>query len=82
MIPDKSAAGRYAEAYYKDTGREVRIFADRARRVNLVEEPYVDWLESRLAYEMSDGKYRERVMPDGRTHDQFLHDLYADDPEK
>jgi len=49
MTEGKTAARRYAEAYYKETGLPVRIFEERARRKTFVEEPYVHWLEDRLA---------------------------------
>ena len=49
MTGDKTAARRYAEAYYKETGQPVRVHFDHARDRIVIEEPYVHWLENRLA---------------------------------
>ncbi len=44
----KTAARRWAEAYYKATSRSIRIYCDKARRETFADLRYVEWLENQL----------------------------------
>lgn len=44
----KTAARRWAEAYYKATGRNIRIYCDQAKRETFADIHYVEWLENQL----------------------------------
>ena len=44
----KTAARRFAEAYYKATSRSIRVYCDQARRESFADLRYVEWLENQL----------------------------------
>ncbi len=44
----KTAARRWAEAYYKATSRSIRIYTDKAQRETFADLRYVEWLENQL----------------------------------
>ena len=45
---EKTAARRWAEAYYKATSRSIRIYCDKAQRETFADLRYVEWLENQL----------------------------------
>jgi hypothetical protein len=44
----KTAARRWAEAYYKATSRSIRIYCDKAQRETFADLRYTEWLEDQL----------------------------------
>ena len=44
----KTAARRFAEAYYKATSQSIRVYCDQARRETFADLRYVEWLENQL----------------------------------
>ena len=44
----KTAARRWAEAYYKATSRNVRLYFNQAQRESYADLRYVEWLENQL----------------------------------
>jgi hypothetical protein len=44
----KTAARRWAEAYYKATSRSIRIYCDKAQRETFADLRYTEWIEDQL----------------------------------
>lgn len=62
----KTAARRFAEAYYKATGRPIHVYCDQARRETFADLRYVEWLENQLAAVLESARAAVADLKDAR----------------
>jgi hypothetical protein len=62
----KTAARRWAEAYYKATSRNVRLYFNQAHRESYADLRYVEWLENQLEAVLAAAREAKADLTGGR----------------
>ena len=62
----KTAAHRWAEAYYKATSRSIRIYHDQAKREWFADLRYTEWLENQLEAVLAAAREAKADLTGGR----------------
>jgi len=68
----RTAAQKFATAYYKATGRNIRLYFNQARHESYADIGYVEWLENQLEAVLAAAREAKADLSDARAPVQHL----------